>query len=67
MYHMPAAAKVSIKLFNAQGQLLQNNNINTVAGNNIFEFNRLNKLPAGVYNVSITSTVTNNIKFMIHR
>jgi hypothetical protein len=67
MYFMPSAAKVSIRLFNAQGQLMYYSNANSIAGNNIFQFNELNKLPAGVYNVSITGSTANNIKFMIHR
>jgi hypothetical protein len=68
MYFMPAAAKVSIRLFNAQGQLIYYTNVSSVAGDNIFQFNELDKLPAGVYDVSIiTGSSSNNIKFMIHR
>ncbi|CAN5223040.1 hypothetical protein BH11BAC6_BH11BAC6_04360 [soil metagenome] len=61
-------SKVEIKLFNMQGQLVRTNSIMSVIGANDFYINNLDKLPAGIYNISITNAEkTTHAKVVIQR
>lgn len=63
-----AAAKVEIRLFNTQGQLVRKDNVMSVAGANNYVMNGLDKLPAGIYNVSVTDAgKTSHTKLVIQR